>query len=277
MSLAQRAYRRRQRLLLGCGFGVRDWGVWMRPWLSLTLFAALSLTACAAAPVAQGASVLSASATAPSPHEPVAEPPQSPTAEPAPSPSNPSRALKSAYILGDSLTYKARKFMADALAEQGWSSNPATDSRIGRMVGEGLQVLAKESGLPQTVLIALGTNNWLASSREAAEWIREARSIVGPDRDLIWVNIDMVGERFSNFSNVNAGLWTGAEADNRSQRKANAAGRTYIADWYGYASDNRIRHSRDGVHYKSGASKKRMDFYAGILAADTEFLPYIKP
>lgn len=249
----------------------------MRLGLIMTLFTALSLTACAAAPVAQGASVVSASATAPSPQKPVTEPPQSPTAEPAPGPSIPSRELQSAYVLGDSLTYKARKFMADALADQGWSSNPATDSRIGRMVGEGFQILAQETDLPQTVLIALGTNNWLASSREAADWIGEARSIIGPDRDLIWVNIDMVGERFSNFSNVNAGLWAGAKADNRSQRKANAAGRTYIADWYGYASDNRIRHSRDGVHYKSGASKKRMAFYAGVLAGDTEFLPYMKP
>lgn len=166
--------------------------------------------------------------------------------------------------------------MADALAAQGWQSNPATDSRIGRMVGEGMAILESQVDLPGTAVIALGTNNWYATSAEAAKWIREARQIVGPERTLIWVNIDMVGAKYSNFPQVNAGLLAGAQSDNESLDKSDAAGRTYIADWLAYAFDNRIRHSHDGVHYKRGAYRQRMAFYAGVLAGDPAFLAYLK-
>lgn len=180
-----------------------------------------------------------------------------------------------AYILGDSLTYKARKYLPAALAEQGWRSNPADESRIGRMVAEGLDVLRAEVDLPDTVLIALGTNNWLATAANAASWITEARSIIGPDRRLIWVNLHMKGERYVNFTAVNRGLTSGARADNRSLRTQGARGRTYIADWYSFAITRQIPHSKDGVHYKQGASRQRMAFYAGVIAEDPVYARYL--
>ena len=186
-------------------------------------------------------------------------------------------ATRTAYILGDSLTYKARAFLAPALEAVGWTSNPATDSRIGRGVDEGLSILAQQEALPDTVLIALGTNDWLASPTQAAGWIAAARDIIGPDRDLIWVNVQMDGERFSNYVNVNAGLDLGARADNRAQRAAGATGRTYVADWVSYTKDNAIRHSHDGVHYKASAFKRRMEFYASVLAGDPDISGYVRP
>lgn len=182
---------------------------------------------------------------------------------------------RDAYVVGDSLTYKARRYFASALAAQGWRANPASESRIGRMVEEGLDVLRAEKELPETVLIALGTNNWLATRADAAAWISEARAIVGPDRRLIWVNLHLEGERYVNFTEVNQGLRDGARSDNRTLRKDGAAGRTYIADWYSFATTRGIPHGKDGVHYKQGASRQRMAFYAGVLADDPTYAPYL--
>lgn len=208
-----------------------------------------------------------------------APPPATPTAASANSsqqaPRTPAE-VKTAYILGDSLTYKARRYLEPALSSQGWQSNPATDSRIGRMVSEGLSILTDQQELPDTVLIALGTNDWLATTAQAASWIAQARAILGPDRTIIWVNLDMAGEKYSNFVNVNQGLLEGAQRDNRQLKRQQAAGRTYVADWYSFAQDRHIKHSRDGVHYKQGANKQRMEFYAGVLSQAQDYLPYLK-
>jgi hypothetical protein len=199
-------------------------------------------------------------------------PPTEPTSESPRSSDEPQRA----YVLGDSLTYKARKHLAPALNAQGWESNPATDSRIGRMVAEGLSILAEQTDLPGTVLIALGTNDWLSSAAQSASWIAAARKIIGPQRTLIWVNLDMVGEKYSNYVTINQGLLEGAARDNRQLKRQSASGRTFIADWAAFAADRRIPHSKDGVHYKDGANRQRMEFYAGALALDPEYLEYLR-
>ena len=249
-----------------------------------------TLVACSAA--ADGASAVSSDTTKPAVTAPAttqpspASSPDSPT--PPPSASNAATpagtgtptdqsAPRRAYILGDSLTYKARAYMEAALLAQGWVSNPAADSRIGRGVAEGLGILSQQQDLPETVLIALGTNDWLATPDQAAAWVAQARSIIGPQRELIWVNVQMDGERFTNYVNVNEGLRQGIRADNRTQRKDGATGRSFLADWAAFTKDNGIRHNHDGVHYKAGAFKRRMDFYAAVLAGDPMVATYTFP
>ena len=198
-----------------------------------------------------------------SPSESLSPTPAQPIAVPGPNAPTPT---KQAYVLGDSLTYKAKAFMDQAMSVQGWVTNPATDSRIGRSVEEGLSILADQPDLPETVLVALGTNNWTASASEAAAWVRKARSLIGPDRRLIWVNVQLDGERYQTYLTVNEGLLAGARADNSALRRSGDSGRTYIADWARFSTDNRIRHNHDGVHYKAGGYRQRMAFYAGVLA-----------
>jgi len=144
------------------------------------------------------------------------------------------------------------------------------------MVAEGLSILAEQEDLPDTILIALGTNDWLSSAAQSASWIAQARSIIGPQHTLIWVNLDMVGENYSNYVNVNQGLLDGAARDNRQLKKQSAPGRTFIADWAAFAAERRIPHSKDGVHYRDGANRQRMAFYAGALALDPEYLVYLR-
>ena len=198
-----------------------------------------------------------------------------PTGSTSETPRSPDGA-KRAYVLGDSLTYKARKHLAPALDARGWESNPATESRIGRMVAEGLSIMSEQTDLPDTVLIALGTNDWLSSAAQSASWIAAARKIIGSQRTLIWVNLEMTGEKYSNYVTVNQGLLEGAARDNRQLKRQSASGRTYIADWAAFAADRRITHSKDGDHYKDGANRQRMEFYAGALALDPEYLVYLR-
>lgn len=252
----------------------------VRTWPVVAALGVALVAACGSAPGAQGSSSTPSSVVGPTsaaPADSLASPAASPSISSSESaaPSQPAQTDQVAYILGDSLTFKARAFMADALAERGWTSNPATDSRIGRMVEEGMAILAEQADLPSTVLIALGTNNWYVSATEASDWIAQARSLIGPDRNLIWVNVDMVGEKYSNFPEVNRGLVDGVKTDNRALRRAGASGRTYVADWRSYAEDNGIRHSHDGVHYKRGAFRQRMAFYAAVLAGDASVIKYL--
>ena len=249
------------------------------------LLVACSAAADGASAVSAGSAEVAATTAATSRSSPVASPDSSTPAPSASAATTPSAtvtptdqsATRRVYILGDSLTYKARAFMEAALWAKGWVSNPATDSRIGRGVAEGLRILAQQQDLPETVLIALGTNDWLATPGQAAAWVAQARSIIGPQRELIWVNVQMDGERFTNYVNVNKGLRQGIRADNRTQRKTGVTGRSYLADWAAYTEDNGIRHNHDGVHYKAGAFKRRMDFYAAVLAGDSMVAAYTSP
>lgn len=178
------------------------------------------------------------------------------------------------YVLGDSLTFKARKYLGDALERHGWGAT-VVDARNGRMAEEGLTILAQADDLPDTILVALGTNNWLASRAEAAGWIEETRAIIGPRRTLVWVNVQMDGERFRNYVNVNRGLVKGAKRDNRTLRATGEVGRTYVADWASFATDRRIRHNHDGVHYKAGGYRQRVDFYGAVLTRSPNVLEYL--
>jgi len=143
------------------------------------------------------------------------------------------------------------------------------------MVEEGLAILSEARDLPDTVLIALGTNNWLATPTEAAGWITQARAIVGPDRNIIWVNVQMDGERFRNYVNVNRGLVKGAKRDNKALAEVGARAQTYVADWAHYATDRNIRHNHDGVHYKAGGYLQRVHFYGAILAQLPDVAEYL--
>lgn len=175
------------------------------------------------------------------------------------------RSVQQAYILGDSLTWLGRAYLPKALDAWGWRSNPGEDSRSGRMVEEGLAILAKERNLPDTVLIALGTNNWLDGAGDARRWIAQARAIIGPSRTLIWVNIEMVGDRFWSHERINAGLLRGARED----------GNTVIADWHSYVRDFAVPLKSDGIHYTLSGSRERMRFYARVLAGDPAIADYL--
>jgi lysophospholipase L1-like esterase len=165
----------------------------------------------------------------------------------------------SLFIVGDSLTVGARPWLARDLRRR-HVRLVGVNARIGRGVDDGLAVLRKRaSSLPPTVMVALGTNDLLASRRQVEEWVRTARQLVG-DRRLIWVNLRCNATRskfLARYRVINDAL--------------ESAARRYdveIADWDAWAGARRVRTQQDGVHYSPAAYRLRSSFYAKAVATE---------
>jgi hypothetical protein len=184
------------------------------------------------------------------------------------------------FVVGDSLTLAtlvdgAPAYLPTAVSAVGLALSPVPSAVGGRKVATGLAILAATPHLPDTVLIALGTNNSTASFADAASWIAAARHIVGPSRTILWVNLRMSGERYEGYTTVNAGLLAGVRADNAESLAARRPGRSYVLDWCGYARAAHITNGPDGVHYSVENYALRAAFYARAAARDPWFLAYV--
>ncbi|HET7487402.1 MAG TPA: GDSL-type esterase/lipase family protein [Acidimicrobiales bacterium] len=164
---------------------------------------------------------------------------------------------REAFVVGDSLTVGTEPWLDRALQVRGWDLS-GVDARVGRGVDEGLAVLRKEGAtLPDTVVIALGTNNPGAGASTVRNWLRSARRIAGKRR-VVWVNTciaDKEARPLAASRRLNAALaqyadWYGVE----------------LADWCTFAADRDITPRADGVHYDTAGYKIRARFYALALA-----------
>jgi lysophospholipase L1-like esterase len=174
-------------------------------------------------------------------------------------------------VVGDSLTvgtliYGEPSYLRRALHAASIRLQPRPSAKVGRGVPEGLRILARTRDLPRVVLIELGTNNWRSGSAEAARWIARARSIVGPDRDIYWVNLRMVGSRFASHRSINRGLLRGVGRDNAAAAASGALGRSAVLNWKRYSRWNGVRPGRDGIHYSPSGYRMLARFIAGSLA-----------
>jgi lysophospholipase L1-like esterase len=160
------------------------------------------------------------------------------------------------FVVGDSLTVGTEPWLRASLRRAGWSLT-GVDARVGRPVSEGLRILRARSGLPATVIVALGTNDLGAAPSTVAQWLRTARDIVG-HRRLVWVNLCLSATdhpRLAGFRQINAALATYA-----------ARFGVQIADWCSFAGRQDIRPGPDGIHYSPAAYEQRARFYAAALA-----------
>jgi hypothetical protein len=157
------------------------------------------------------------------------------------------------FVVGDSLTIGARPWMARDLRRRS-GRLVGVEAGVGWHIEDGLAVLQRMGdSLPRTVMVALGTNDLLASPRQVDRWMRTARELVG-DRRLIWVNLrcnvrhSKLLARYPRFNDA-----------------LDAAALRYdveIADWDAWAGRRRVRTLPDGVHYSSAAYRLRSSFYA---------------
>ena len=162
------------------------------------------------------------------------------------------------YVLGDSLTVGVEPYLRRALATRGWRL-AGVDGRVNRTTAEGLQILRrKASKLPDTVLLALGSNDLTVGQSVVQDWVRQARAIVGDDRRLIWVNvyIDLTRQpKLKRYRVINDGLtFAAAKYD------------VEIADWDTWAKRHDPPMQRDGVHYTEQGYRLRAAFYARVVA-----------
>ena len=174
-------------------------------------------------------------------------------------------------VVGDSLTvgtliYGDPSYLRRALRDASLRLRPRPSAKVGRGVPEGLRILAHAPDLPRVVLIELGTNNWRARSATAARWIARARAILGPDRDIYWVNVRMIGSRFASHRRINRGLVRGVARDNAAAVASGALGRSAVLNWKGYSRWVGVRPGRDGIHYSPKGYRVLARFLAGSLA-----------
>ena len=164
---------------------------------------------------------------------------------------------KQIFVVGDSLTAGAQPWLAADLAQRGWTLD-GVDARVGREVTEGMSILrAQAADLPQTVMVALGTNDLGATRTDVDGWLRTARQIVG-SRRLIWVNLclaDHGDQRLASYRVINAAL-----------RDLAPGYHVELADWCAYAKQHGLVPGSDGVHYQAPAYRQRAYFYALAVA-----------
>lgn len=163
------------------------------------------------------------------------------------------------FIVGDSLTVGSDPYLDDAF-EAADLPRPERDAKEGRATEAGLKILESRCDtLPQIVVVALGTNDFWATSAEAEAWVDRAAACAGPKRELIWVNTYLDASRnppYANYTNVNAGLAAGA---------AKYPGRVHLADWARVVADGDAQVAGDGVHYGAADYAYRADFYADAV------------
>lgn len=103
------------------------------------------------------------------------------------------RETNGVYMFGDSISVQDGKALATRLlnrdgtqlAVHNWSSRPTSGAV------DALQQWASTYGLPRRILMASGSNDIFDPPKFAAQ-VDRAMSIVGPNRTLYWVNIQVV-------------------------------------------------------------------------------------
>jgi lysophospholipase L1-like esterase len=168
----------------------------------------------------------------------------------------------SVYVLGDSLTVGVEPYLKRALAQQGWKLT-GVDGRVNRTVDEGLRILrTKASRLPDTVVLALGSNDLTARQADVQRWLRQARAAAGPDRRLIWINIYVdLTERpeLKRYRVIDDALAVAAPQYDIE-----------IGDWDTYVERHDVPQQGDGVHYTDKGYRVRATFYARVVAEGEE-------
>ena len=168
----------------------------------------------------------------------------------------------SVYVLGDSLTFGVAPYLKRALAQRGWKL-AGVDGRVSRTADEGLRILRnRASRLPDTVVLALGTNDLTARQSEVEGWLREARTTVGPHRRLIWINlyVDLTrNPTLKRYRIINDALELFAPRYDIE-----------IGDWDTWVERHEVPQQRDGVHYTEKGYRIRATFYARVVAAGEE-------
>jgi hypothetical protein len=184
------------------------------------------------------------------------------------------------FVLGDSLTvgtlqYGDPGYLRSAASAAHLALWPAPSAKVGRRVDEGLAILRGQHGL-STVLVALGTNDWTASSAEASSWVRTVRSLVGPGATIYWVNISMTGPKYAaSVARINAGLLGGVRADNARLAASGATGASRVLDWRSFVLDEAIANGSDGIHYPLDGYRHRAAFYVGAITGDPAYSAYV--
>jgi len=147
-------------------------------------------------------------------------------------------------VIGDSITANGFSDIKGRLARLGHPS--CINARVGRPTAEGVEVMRsyiRTTGIPHTVILALGTNDTLRAASMPGQ-IRAAMFAAGASRRVFWVNVFNAQstrpvEALAQTQQINYALW---RADHYYWNLAVVDWSTYIAPRAYYLLQS------DGVH-----------------------------
>ncbi len=191
---------------------------------------------------------------------PAASQTKQPAVEPSYIASSAAAGSASVYVQGDSLTVPIKSLLTRLLPHDRLSIS----AKIGRPLTVGLRLLRQRaaiSGLPQVVVMEMGSNDDPRMPSAFAAMIGQTVSVIGNDRCTIWVNLfqrvtKKKGKKLST-TNIFAGL-NGVIAAAAVRYK-----RFSVVDWARTAARNPSWFGPDGVHPNGAGSV----VFAQLIAA----------
>ncbi len=173
-------------------------------------------------------------------------------------------------IVGDSLTRESRVATAKAMRRSGWT--PTFRCWGSKRIDWGIAQVRRAKQLrqlPQHVVIALGTNDVSWESPSTNE--RRARALldlIGPNRQVLWVNLDV---DYSSFSHARA-QWFNAMIRDVAADRPNVT----VVPWRRVARAERAGRF-DGIHYGSFGYRLRAATVTKSLNALARSAPESSP
>lgn len=160
-------------------------------------------------------------------------------------------------VLGDSLTVASSPYFTKHIRSRGW--NVAVDAANGRTFPQGLDILkANRFRLPDTVVVALGTNDIRTSPEWFDVFVWKAAEYLGPGRRLVIVNLWIDEKKNPELGRLYRPI-------NDQLVVSSLKHRVQLADWAAHAQQQRAETTWDGVHYTTTTSEMRAKFYADAL------------
>jgi hypothetical protein len=155
------------------------------------------------------------------------------------------------YMFGDSISVQDGKSLATRLlgrdgsqmAVNNWSSRPSSGAV------DGLQQWASAYGLPRRILMASGSNDIFDPPKFAAQ-VDRAISIVGRNRTLFWVNIQVVRKGLTapvQLADQRNSAWLNMQMYDAQQKYSNLRIIRW-AEWLWVKPYRLANYLRDGVH-----------------------------
>ncbi|WP_238173407.1 hypothetical protein [Kribbella speibonae] len=161
------------------------------------------------------------------------------------------KAANGVFMFGDSISVQDGKALAirlqnrdgSPLAVHNWSSRPTSGAV------DALQQWASTYGLPRRILMASGSNDIFDPPKFAAQ-VARAISIVGPNRTLYWVNIQVVRKSVTStvqLADQRNSSWLNMQLYDQQEKYANLRIIRW-AEWLWVKPYRLTNYLRDGVH-----------------------------
>jgi hypothetical protein len=163
----------------------------------------------------------------------------------------PAAAAPSLLHVGDSLAVGSDPPLRQLLP--GWSV--PSDVLKNRTTAVGVAIIDRQSSLPDSLVVELGTNDSPDQSDRFAGYVRHVLALAGPNRCVVWVNVHRPPFNGVSYAAFNRAL------DQIAATSSNLA----VVDWNGMVDAGQAEVAGDGVHSTPAGYQARATAIAQAL------------